>query len=224
MKTNELLKLYFVFSAIYLLALLFDFHLVASIAKVSLIPIIFFNYYFEKGKLALIPTLILACCFLGDVFMLNFNPVTVRLFLIFFGINHLIFSLICFRSIHDLDVKKLIFSAVPVIILWFIYFNYSIKDIFGEQMGDLYPFIIIYSIVLSAFTIISLVNFFNDESKINLYPVIISVCFLIGDIMMAIDNYIVKLFFFDITIVVVKVISYYFLLKFITSYNFKRLY
>lgn len=91
-------------------------------------------------------------------------------------------------------------------------------------MGDLYPFIIVYSIVLSAFTIISIVNYFNNETKENLYPVLIAVCFLLGDLIKAIDSYLVKLIFLDFTVVVLKVIGYYFLLKFIKSFNFKRLY
>ena len=224
MNSNKILTLYFIFSAVFLIASLLHVKLVANIAKVSLIPLVFFNYYFYKNKLELIPMLLLIFCFLGDVFMLDFNRYTSRLYLVTFGIHHLVFALVCYRAIQDFNAKKLIFSALPVITLWFVYFNYSIKDIFGSQMGDLYPFVLAYSIVLSAFTIISLVNYFNNETKVNFYPVMVAVCFLIGDIIMAIDNYLFELFFFDFTVVVVKVIGYFFLLKFIKSYNFIRLY
>ncbi|WP_220399463.1 lysoplasmalogenase family protein [Galbibacter sp. BG1] len=219
-----MLKLFFGFSLVYLVSRVFELDLIANIAKASLIPLVFLNYYLSKKRIEIVPVVILLFCFLGDLFTMHLTPFTTRAFLICYGISFLVFAVICFRAIHDFDVKKLIFSAVPVIVLWFIYFNYSIKDIFGEQMGDLYPYIIIYSIVLSAFTIISLVNYFNNEQKVNLYPVMVSVSFLIADIMTAIHNFIVPLFFYSVTAVLLKVVCYFFLLRFIKAFHFKRLY
>ncbi|MCM5662767.1 lysoplasmalogenase family protein [Galbibacter mesophilus] len=224
MGNSNLLKLFFGFSILYFVTRVLDINLVANIAKASLIPIVFFNYYFSKAKVDIVPVVILLFCFLGDLFTLHLTPFTTRAFLVSYGLSYLILAIACFCTIRDFDVKKLIFSAVPVIILWFIYFNYSIKDIFGEQMGDLYPFIIVYSIVLSSFTIIALVNYFNNEQKINLYPVLISVSFLLADIMTAIHNFIVPLFFYTVTVVVLKVICYFFLMRFINTFEFKRLY
>ncbi|MEL4308761.1 lysoplasmalogenase family protein [Joostella sp. CR20] len=224
MSNKQLLALYFGFGFLYLLASVFHIGLLANIAKLSLIPIVFFNYYFHKNKLEVVPIVLLVSCFLGDVFSLYLGPISSRFFLACFGIHHLVFTAICYKAIRDFDAKKLIFSAVPVVVLWFIYFNYSIKDIFGSQMGDLYPFVLAYSIVLSAFTITSLVNYFNNETKVNLYPVMVAVCFLIGDITLAIDNFLVELFFFDFTTVVVKVVAYLFLLRLIKHFDFKHLY
>ncbi|MCX2680041.1 lysoplasmalogenase family protein [Galbibacter sp. EGI 63066] len=222
MNKEQLLKIYFVFGAVYLLAVLFDLRLLTNIAKLSLVPLVFLSYYIFNKKCELIPIIIMGCCFLGDAFSLYpYNMIKISF--VFFAISHLIFAYICFRSIKDLKVKKLIFSAVPVIILWFVYFNYSIKDIFGDQMGDLYSFVIVYSVVLSTFTILSLVNYFNNEIKVNLYPIIIALCFLVRDIIMAINSYITDLIFFSATMVVAKVVGYYFLLRFVTTFDFKRL-
>ncbi|WP_335964357.1 lysoplasmalogenase family protein [Galbibacter sp. PAP.153] len=226
MNKKQILSLFYGLSAIYFIAEVIDLNLIENIARVSIPIVVFLFYYFFSPRHHIIPCAILVTGLIGDIFLLWHSSTAAKIFLSVFGINHIIYIYVCFSAINNLDLKKLIFSAIPVIILWFIYFNYSIKDIFGGQMGDLYPFIIVYSVILSLFTIFSLVNFFNNEEKVNLYLVIIALCYLVVEIIMAIDNFVSEMFIFDLTKVVARVVGYFFLMRFVATFKFrfKRLY
>ncbi|MCQ0110842.1 lysoplasmalogenase family protein [Zhouia amylolytica] len=217
-------KLTYVFIAVavlYLLAEFFQLKLLISIAKVSLIPVVYIIYTSSKKKHHLYTLTLLIFYFLGDMFsLLNFNG-AVELTLLFFGLGHLVFIRFCFEMLQDVRVRRLLFSALPVIVLWFIYYNYSIKDIFGDQLGDLLTPVMFYSIILSAFTVVSIMSYFNKENKMTMYTLIIAMTFLVGDVINGINMYFSHNSFFELTNVIAQVIAYYFLTKFIVAYDFK---
>lgn len=215
--------LFFIFSTLYLLSEILRIDLLVNISKLLLIPIITFRYFAYRKKRSLIFIAILFFCFLGDVALLfPFNK-ALPYVLFFFGICHLIFIRICFAMLKDVNVKKLIFSALPVIILWFVYYNYSLKDIFGKQLGDIYIPVLLHSIVLSIFTVMALVSYFNRESKETLHPVIISLSFVIVDVIIGVNKYVIDFRFFEITGILAQIIGYYFLMRFICEVDTRQL-
>lgn len=220
--TKKKLKLLFIAIALlYIIAEYFQLKLLLSITKVSLIPIVYVVYTMSKEKHHALTLVLLVFYFLGDMFsLLNFE-VAVVLTLLFFGLGHIVFIKFCFDMLQDVRVRRLLFSALPVIILWFVYYNYSIKDIFGDQLGNLLVPVMFYSIILSIFTIVSVMSYFNKETKMTMYALVIAITFLIGDVINGINTYFSHSSFFDLASIGAQVMGYYILSKFVVEYDFK---
>ncbi|TRZ41069.1 lysoplasmalogenase family protein [Robertkochia solimangrovi] len=224
MKSKQGWIVYFIFALFYLICEIFESDILIHIARMLLMPVVFVEYMRTHKKRHPFPIIIISACFLGDLAVALAYRSLAPVSLACFAISHLVFIYICFRAIRDLNVKKLLFSALPVIILWFIYYNYSIKDIFGKDLGDNYIYVLLYSIVLSAFMIISLMGYFNDENKMSLFAVIIALSFVVGDIMMGLYAYITPLRFFELTYATAGVVGYFFIMRFNNEFNFKQIY
>lgn len=222
MMNRRLVILFFLVSLLYIISEILQLRMLVSVARVSLIPIVFFSYLFHKENYHPLIFLLLFLYLSGDIAsLLNFET-SLKLALLFFGLGHIIFIRFCFDMMQDLRLRRLLFSALPVIILWFVYYNYSIKDIFGEQLGNLLIPVILYSIVLSLFTIISLMSFFNKENNQTLFALIIAVTFLVGDVIHGVNQYFIQHWFFELVNIVAQIFGYYFLMKFIQEYELKQ--
>lgn len=222
MKVKQLILLYFVFATVYFLSGVFGFMLLFNVSKLCLLPVLAFISLYAEKKINLPVILILTFYFFADIALLLPQEISLKYVLLFFGLGHLVFIKVCFDLLKNLQVKRLIYSALPIIILWFVYYNYSLKDIFGDQLGGLYLPVLVYSITLSVFTIMSLVSYFNRDSKETLYPVLVSLSFLIANVLLGINEYVTKLKIFEITTILVQIVGYYFIMRFISEYDFKR--
>ncbi|UOB17685.1 hypothetical protein [Abyssalbus ytuae] len=98
--------------------------------------------------------------------------------------------------------------------MWFIYFNYSVKDIFGEALGNFYTIGVLYSISLSLFSVIALVSYYNNEDKTSLLAVIIAMSFVLADIFMGINIFLTPAKVYEILNVIFQIGGYYFLYLF----------
>ncbi|WP_224482616.1 hypothetical protein [Robertkochia aurantiaca] len=223
MRDKPVLYAYLIASAIFLAGVISGMPWVEHTGRLLLVPIAYLYYSRAVIKRHYLPLVIMVLCWLGLFFGYVLSQKWQVVSFISYSLAYIILTVICFKSIRLLRVKRLLYSALPVIILWFVYFIYSIKDIFGNQMGKLYPYVMGYSIILSLFMIVTLVSFFNKETKIKLFAVIIALSFVVGDIMIGFYNYLEADFLFKFVNAVATVAAYFFLARFITAFNFRRL-
>lgn len=216
-------KWYLLVSLLYMLVTVFQWEPVRDMLRLGLLPLVFWFYASRHSQLSVWVWVLLGCYFLADMLRPWQNKELTPYILGAYSVGHLIISYICYRSMEDLKVKRILFSAIPFIALWLIYFNYSIKDIFGAQMGDSYPVIMAYAILLSVFFIITLIKFFNDEQKVFLYTVIVSLTFVGRYLVMGMYHYITPALIFEISFSFATAAGYFFLMRFVDEFDFKRI-
>lgn len=216
-------KWYLVAGLLFILAAIAGFGVAKELLSLSLLPLVFFYLIQNKVKLNGFIWGILISYYTGDILFTAHSQDLLPVMLGIYGIGHSILLYISYRCIKDLNVRKILFSAIPFIVLWFIYFNYSIKDIFGAQMGENYPYIMGYSILLSSFMIVALLKFFNDERKEYLFTVIVGVCLVGGDIMMGLYDYVSPARIFLISNAIATAAAYFFLMRFFIQFDFKQI-
>lgn len=216
-------KWYLLLSLLYMLATIIQWEPVINILRLGLIPLVFGFYASRRSELSVWVWVLLGSYYLADIMRPWQSPYLAPFILGAYSVGHIIISYICYRCMEDFKVKRILFSAIPFIALWLIYFNYSIKDIFGAKMGDSYPYIITYAILLSVFFIITLIKFFNDEQKVFLYTVIVSLTFVGRYIVMGIYHYVTPAGIFQISFSFATAAGYFFLMRFVDEFDFKRI-
>ncbi|MBL7473681.1 hypothetical protein [Robertkochia sediminum] len=216
-------KWYLLLSLLYMLATVFEWEPVRDLLRLGLLPLVFGFYASRHSKLSGWVWAILGGYYIADVLQPWTTPVIAPIILIGYSIGHLIISYICYRCMEDFNVKRILFSAIPFIALWLIYFNYSMKDIFGAQMGESYPYIMAYAILLSVYFIITLIKFFNDEQKVFLYLVIVALTFVGRYIVMGMYYYVTPALIFEISFSFATAAGYFFLMRFVDEFDFKRI-
>lgn len=205
---------------LYVLTAIFRWELPRELLRLSLLPIVFAYYYLKHKQVDLLVWVLLISYYTGDVLRSVHDRSLLPYMLSAYAIGHFCFMYISYKCIKDLKVKRLLFSALPFIVLWFVYFNYSIKDIFGAQMGEHYFETMAYSIILSAFMIVALIKYFNDEQKVYLFTVIIALCIVGGDVVSGLHDYLAKLRVFEISFAIATAAGYFFLMRFIIEFDF----
>jgi hypothetical protein len=216
-------KWYLLLSLLYMLATVFELEPVRDLLRLGLLPLVFAFYASRHSKLSIWVWAILLGYYLADVLRPWQTPYFGPVILLAYSVGHLIISYICYRCMEDFKVKRILFSAIPFIALWLIYFNYSIKDIFGAKMGESYPYIMAYAILLSVFFIIALIKFFNDEQKVFLYIVIVALTFVGRYIVMGMYHYVTPALIFQISFSFATAAGYFFLMRFVDEFDFKRI-
>lgn len=216
-------KWYLAAATLYMLAAILRLEPVKELLRLSFIPLAFAYYTSRHQTINKWVWLLLVSYYVGDVLRSMHNVELMPFTLGAYSVGHVSFMYISYRCIRDLKVKRLLFSAIPFIVLWLIYFNYSIKDIFGSQMGENYTFVLMYSILLSAFLIIALIKFFNDEQKVYLFTVIIALCFVGCDIMLGLYQYVAPARIFEISYALGSAAGHFFLLRFVDEFDFKQI-
>lgn len=214
MNLQKSIWIYFFISFAFLISEIFNLIITAHIFSLLLLPFISYSLWKIGGEIPVLLAIAMIFCFLGDVFQLFPYSISLKYILIFTGLSYLVFLRICFKLISDSNVKKLILSSIPLLILWFLYYNYCAKGIFGEALGDLYFTTILYSISLGLFLIMSIVSYYNKDNRLTLYTVFIAVSFLIADILMGLNIYVNPSRDYEIFNVVFQITGYYFIYMF----------
>lgn len=216
-------KWYLLVSMLYMLVTIFQWEPVRELLRMGLLPLVFGYYASRHQKISVWVWVVLGSYFFADVIRTSSHPGLAPVILGSYALGHIVMSYICYRCICDLKVRRILYSAIPFIALWLVYFNYNIKDIFGSQMGDNYPYILIYAILLSVFFIITLIKFFNDEQKVFLYTVIVSLTFVGRYIVMGMYHYVTPALIFEISNSFATAAGYFFLMRFVNEFDFKRI-
>ena len=214
MSLQKSIVIYFLISFAFLISEIFQLSVIVHIFRLLLIPFIGYSLWKMGKDLPILLCTAMFLCFVGDIWKIFPYSISLRYILIFTGLSYLIFSKICFKLIPDSKVKKLIFSSLPLLILWFLYYHYCVEDMFGVVLGNLYYIVLLYSIALGLFLIMSIVSYYNAENRLTLYTVFIAISFLIADTLMGLYIYIAPLLSYEILNVVFQITGYYFIYMF----------
>ncbi len=145
--------------------------------------------------------------FWGDVFLLDKT-------------NYFVFGLASFLITHVLYVKMIskffkkksivkILKSALIFILLFLVVLFLIKDNLGEMLVP----VIVYGIAISSFGTCALLNYQQDKSLANLWLLLGAVLFVASDSLIALNNFYSAMYLFDILIVVLYIVSQYFICK-----------
>ncbi|MFI2743445.1 hypothetical protein ACG2LH_11945 [Zhouia sp. PK063] len=222
MKQNQTLLIYGVFSLFYILSIFFKITFATETLNVLFIPLAFCLYIQEVRKINNVMLVIFLILFVNNAEVLFFQPNSfwsIFIYLITKCIFYLVLTVIAFKRITDFSIRRMLFSAVPIILLWLIYFNYSIKDLFGKEMSDMYIYYLVYSILLSSFLLISLISYFSKETLNGIHLIVIATCFMISGILRAIQVFLVNVSYFDMVVAFLYIVCYFFIFKFATTYT-----
>lgn len=214
MNLQKSIVIYFLISFAFLISEIFKISITTQIFSLLLLPFIGYSLWKIGREIPVLLAIAMILCFIGDIFQIFPYSMSLKYILIFTGLSYLVFSKVCFDLISDTKVKNLIFSSIPLLILWFLYYNYCARDIFGEALGDLYFTAILYSISLGLFLIISIVSYYNNDSRLTLYTVFIAVSFLIADTLMGMHIYVNPSGNYDVFNVAFQITGYYFIYMF----------
>lgn len=215
-------KWYMLAGFLYLLATVLKWELTMELLRLTLLPVAFGYYAFKFQKINLWVWVLLLSYYGGDIFRSFHDMKWLPLQLGFYAVGHTAFMYISYKCIKDLKVRRLLFSAIPFVALWLVYFNYSIKDIFGPELGENFLFTQAYSILLSLFLLVALIKFFNDEKKVYLFTLICAISFVGGDIMSGMYDFVAPEYIFKVAHAFASAAGYFFLTRFILDFDFKQ--
>ncbi|WP_340073513.1 hypothetical protein [Leptobacterium sp. I13] len=133
--------------------------------------------------------------------------------------SYLILGGFSYRLIEKDGLLKVVASLITVIVVWILYYQLYLKDVFSDETTPLYPYIVAYGIILGALNILTNVSFFTDGSELTLYLIIISVSFVIGDVLMSIYLFANPIKTFEVINTISHLGAYYFMLRFAVVYG-----
>ena len=224
MKVIRLIQFFFITSIVLILGEVFSIQEIRVLPKLVLVPLMFLIYFksVDKIRYSILPLFIL--CFVGEISTYfdynNYN--SLKIAIVIYGIMYLLLIGFSFKLIKERNTKRLLLYAIPIILLWLVYYEYYLEDTFGRILGSLYYYILGYSITLGLFNVMANVSFFNEGSQLTLYLIIVGVVSVIGDVLLSIYLFGDPIELFKIVNVITNIIAYFFILKFAISYTKQR--
>ncbi|CAL2084772.1 lysoplasmalogenase [Tenacibaculum sp. 190524A02b] len=156
------------------------------------------NFWFVSG---------LFFSFWGDVFLLDKESFFV------FGLGAFLFAHIIYIKIttsfleKDLT-SKMITSAIPFVLL-FVGLLYLIIENLGEMLIP----VLVYGVTIATFGTAALLNFRQEKSIANSWLLLGAILFIASDSLIALNNFYTPKHLFDIAIIILYIISQYFICK-----------
>jgi len=219
MKVTRLLKAYYIIGILLLLGEGLEISFLRLAGRLLLLPMLFFIYFRSVQKVNYAIVAIFVIYFIGGISNFFDQTLTLKYTLLVFGAGHILMGVFCFQLINEKSTKRLLLYAIPMITLWVVYYDVYLNEAFGDTLGNLYPIILGYSIILGLLNVLANVSFFNSGSYLTLYLVILSVNLLVGDIMMCLYIFVNPLSLFKVVNEATHLISYIFLLRFAVDYS-----
>ena len=184
-------------------------------AKSLVVPSIFIYYFTTNDyKISLIKAGIFLFSFIGDVFVLmNYDDSEIGSVLSFMIvylllITHLIPGLKKIK-LGTLDMISIISAAFAMLVL-----SITILSLPFEKMKTDFSIIIIYSIVLSILTCISVIKYITKTNFAFLNLLLMALCFLLSDIFYVLNVFYLPLSAFSLIEISTQVFSYFFMVNY----------
>ncbi|MGG8495102.1 lysoplasmalogenase [Tenacibaculum sp. TC6] len=156
------------------------------------------NFWFVSG---------LFFSFWGDVFLLDKES-----FFVFglasFLLAHIIYIKITIGFLEKDLTIKMVSSALP-----FVFLFAGVLYLIYENLGDMLVPVIVYGVTIATFGATALLNFRQEKSTPNLWLLLGAILFIASDSLIALNNFYTPKHFFDIAIIILYIISQYFICK-----------
>lgn len=181
-------------------------------AKSVIIPLLFIYYFIANNyKITKIKALIFLFCFIGDIFnLLNFDFSPLGALLSFLFVNLLLLRL-SYGDFKSLKFDKTDRFPILISFLFIAAIGTSVLSLQFENMAFDFSLYVIYGIVLSLLTFVSITNYIKKPNFAFLNLVIMCLCFMISDIFFMINKFYLSLYAFSLIQVAVQAFSYLFM-------------
>ncbi|PQJ81360.1 lysoplasmalogenase [Polaribacter glomeratus] len=145
--------------------------------------------------------------FWGDVLLLFKD----QFFL--FGLASFLLAHILYIKIVAEFIKKISLQKVFVVCLPFVVFLFSFLYLLKDNLGEMTIPVIIYGIVICSFGVISLLNYSQEKSTVNLWLFLGTIIFIISDGLIAVHKFINPNEIYQICIMLTYIIAQYLICK-----------
>ncbi len=190
------------------------------IAKPMIVPAIYFFYVqLCKGEVNLLFTIAVFFSFTADMLVL-INLPNSTLPIAFFNIcMYLIFT---YFILNDIGIKNFT-NKKSIPLLGFSVFFLFVLSVVLDLMKDIdqleFNVFVFYGIILSVLSALICYNHLNKSTLRSYYALLMCICFIVSDVFFAIYNFYLKIEIFISLNVAGQFISYYYMVKYITSAN-----
>jgi hypothetical protein len=180
--------------------------------KSIIIPLLFIYYFISNNyKITKVKALIFSFCFIGDIFnLVNFDISPLGALLSFLLVNLLLFKL-TYDDFRSLKFDKNDRFPILISFLFIAAIGISVLSLQFENMAFDFSLYVIYGIVLSLLTFVSINNYIKKPNFAFLNLVIMCLCFMISDIFFMINKFYLSLYAFSLIQVAVQAFSYFFM-------------
>lgn len=152
--------------------------------------------------------------FWGDVFLLDKQN-----YFIFglgsFLIAHFMYIKMAFNFLKDFSFSKFLKTAVPFL-MFFALILWLTKDNLGEMLLP----VIVYGLAISTFGSLALMNYLQKKSTVNNWLLLGALLFIASDSLIALNNFYEAKHSFNISIIILYIISQYLIVKAMISKSY----
>lgn len=221
-KNRPGLILYFAASLVYVLSIVFHWDTVITLlVKPMITPAIYFYYWqMTKGKVGVIPSLVIWLFFIGDMMILiEYEDILVPLLIL----NLTAYLLMGFLVTSDLlRIKKPYLTSytimiICIVILFLLSLLYGALTLVFTASHANYGLLVVYGITLVLLSVESVAYYSMRNNSTSFYLLIGMLCFVICDLFYVLYNYYAPLeVFIDIN-VFCQAVSFYFIVMYFIS-------
>ncbi len=216
-KYNPSLFLYLFASFFAIIGIVIGNEIITLLMKPMIVPAILYYYLqIKKGKINWLCLIMLYSSFTSDMLVLFDFPdgyIPIALLNMF---CYLIFIYFVIKDISLINMSSIRFLYFTLIIIGCV----TIMCVVLGLMSDLDNFsnnlYIIYGIVLCILASIIGFNHLNQQNEKTFYALIMCICFITSDVFYAVYNFYLNLEVFIIFNVTVQLVSYYYMVRYIT--------
>ncbi len=145
--------------------------------------------------------------FWGDVLLLFKDQFFV------FGLASFLLAHILYIKIVAEFIKKISLQKVLVVCLPFVVFLFSFLYLLKDNLGEMTIPVIIYGVVISSLGAISLLNYIQEKSTVNLWLFLGAIIFIISDGLIAVHKFINPNEIYQICIMLTYIVAQYLICK-----------
>ena len=145
--------------------------------------------------------------FWGDTFLL-FKDDFFLFGLVSFLIGHVLYIKISSGYLKSISISKTIGFSIPFIIAFG-----SVVILIKDNLGEMLIPVIIYGIVISAFGILTVLNYSQTKSTENLWLFLGAVIFIVSDSLLAINRFYEAREIYSISVMVTYIVAQYLICK-----------
>lgn len=213
MKANKpSLVLYIIVFVLVLVFKLIGYETLELYGKAVIIPILFMYYLITNNyKISFIKGAIFFFCFTGEVIVLLHYFDSVIGGLFSFLMVYLLLFKLAVDDFRKMKLVKEDFFSMLITIVFVTAISFTVLSLKLESIKLDFYLFVIYAVALSFLTFFSITNYLKKLDFCNLNLVLMSVSFMVSDIFFVINAFYLKIFAISFIYVVTQLLAFYFM-------------
>ncbi len=207
-----------IITLVFFILLILDCYLIGTanydtriLVKPFLMPLLALWYVLSCKKPSFYFVLALFFSFLGDVFLLDAKNYFV-LGLASFLLTHVLYVSIIYKNLKDKSISKMPKFLVP-----FAFFFSIIVFLIYPNLGEMLIPVLVYGAIIALFGMMSLTNYVQNKSSLNLLLLFGAILFIVSDSFIALDKFYTRSVILQILVMTFYGISQYLITKVMIS-------